>query len=345
MSKRKILVIRLSSIGDIIWTTPVVRCLKKQLDDIELHYCTKIQFRSLVESNPYIDKLFYLEDDLGSLIGKLKNEKYDFVVDLHKNIRSFMIKFKLGVKSASYNKLWIQRFFFTKFQINFMPNCHVVDRYMDTVKVLGVQNDDQGLDYVIPSHEEIDIKNLPEDFRKGYIAFVIGGSGYTKILPFEKMVELCDKINRPVILIGSKEDYEAGEKLSDFFNKSKADPTFEEGLQKLDKLTIIYNACGKYSIGQSASLVKQADYVFGHDTGLTHLAAAFKKTIFSIWGGTVPNNFYSYGTRFYILENTKLNCRPCSKSGRKECPRGHFKCMKENPLNFSLPDQNYIPVS
>ena len=345
MSNIKILVIRLSSIGDIIWTTPVVRCLKKQIKDVELHYCTKIQYRSLVEANPYIDKLHYLENDLSSLIEELKKEQYDFVVDLHKNIRSFMIKFKLGVRSASYNKLWVQRFFFTKFQINFMPNCHVVDRYMDTVKQLGVTNDDQGIDYIIPAHEEIDINSLPEDFRNGYIAFVIGGSGYTKILPFEKMVQLCDKISRPVVLIGSKEDYEAGKKLEDFFNQSIADESFEEGLQKLNKKTVVYNACGRFSIGQSASLVKQSDYVFGHDTGLTHLGAAFRKTIFSIWGGTVPNNFYSYGTRFYILENTDLKCRPCSKSGRKKCPRGHFKCMKENPLNFSLPDQNYNPVS
>ncbi len=345
MSKRKILVIRLSSIGDIIWTTPVVRCLKKQLNDVELHYCTKMQYRSLVEANPYIDKLHYLDNDLNLLIEELKKEKFDFVVDLHKNIRSFIIKFKLGVKSTAYNKLWIERFFLTNFQINFMPNCHVVDRYMDTVKQLGVKNDDQGIDYVIPSQEEIDIKSLPEGFRNGYIAFVIGGSGYTKILPFEKMVELCDRINRPIVLIGSKEDYEAGKKLEDFFNTSIHDATFEKGLQMLNKKTIIFNACGKYSIGQSASLVKQSEYVFGHDTGLTHLGAAFKKTIFSIWGGTVPNNFYSYGTRFYILENNDLNCRPCSKSGRKKCPKGHFKCMKENPLNFSIPDQNYNPIA
>ena len=151
MPIRKILVIRLSSIGDIIWTTPVVRCLKKQMEDIELHYCTKIQYRSLVESNPYIDNIYYLENGLGSLIKSLKKEKYDFIVDLHKNIRSFIIKSRLGVKSAAYNKLWIQRFLFTNFRINFMPNCHVVDRYMETVRKLGVVNDDQGLDYIIPS--------------------------------------------------------------------------------------------------------------------------------------------------------------------------------------------------
>ena len=343
MSIKKILVIRLSSIGDIIWTTPVVRCLKNQMDDIELHYCTKLQYRSLVESNPYIDKIFYLENDLGSLINSLKKEKYDFIVDLHKNIRSLIIKLRLQVKSAAYNKLWVQRFLYTNFQINFMPNCHVVDRYMETVKKLGVVNDDQGLDYVIPADEEIEIASLPQDFHKGYVVFVIGSSGFTKILPFEKMVELCDKINRPILLIGGKEDFDRGKKLQDFFSNTSTSPAIEEGLKKLNKKTVIYNGCGQYSLGQSASLVKQADYVFGHDTGLTHLAAAFKKTVYSIWGGTVPNNFYSYGTRFFIIENNKINCRPCSKSGRKKCPKKHFKCMKEISLNFSLPDQNYSP--
>jgi len=343
MTKRKILIIRLSSIGDIIWTTPVVRCLKKQLDDIELHYCTKIQYKTLVEANPYIDKIHYFEDDMAGIIKELRKEKFSFIVDLHKNIRSFLIKLRLGVKSTAYHKLSVQRFILGKFKINFMPICHVVDRYMDSVNVLGVKNDDQGLDYIIPDKEEVNIKYLPEEFQKGFVAYVIGGSAYTKILTFEKMIELCDKINRPVVLIGGKEDFERGKKLENFFSKDETDPAIEEGLKKLNKKTIVYNGCGRYSIGQSASLIMQADYVFGHDTGLTHLAAAFKKTIYSIWGGTIPNYYYSYGTKFYILENTKLNCRPCYTSGNKKCPKGHFKCMKENPLNFTLPEQYYPP--
>ena len=111
----------------------------------------------------------------------------------------------------------------------------------------------------------------------------------------------------------------------------------EEGLKRLGKKAIIFNACGKFNLSQSASLVKQAEVVFGHDTGLTHIAAAFKKTIFSIWGGTVPNNFYPYGTRFYLIENTKLTCRPCSKSGRSKCPKGHFKCMNDLTFDFNIP--------
>lgn len=336
---KKILVIRLSSIGDIAWTSPVIRCLKKQLPDVQLHYCTKIQYKSLVEANPYIDKLHVLDASLEDLIQELKHENFDYIVDLHKNIRTFIIKLRLRVPSSSYNKLWIQRFLYTNFQIDFMPNCHVVDRYMGAVAPLGVHNDDAGLDHFIPEKDEVETGWLPETHQHGYVVYVIGGTGYTKILPFDKMVELCDRINRPIVLVGGKEDFEKGEELVQFFSRSEASLPFEEGLVALNKKTVIFNGCGKFNLNQSASLVREADYVFGHDTGLTHIAAAFKKDVFSIWGGTVPNNFYPYGTKFYLLENKNLHCRPCSKSGRSQCPRKHFRCMKENPLDFYLPEE------
>jgi ADP-heptose:LPS heptosyltransferase len=140
------------------------------------------------------------------------------------------------------------------------------------------------------------------------------------------------------VLVGGKEDAETGERLERFFARSDKSAHMEDGLRKLNKKAVVFNACGKFNLSQSASLVKHSTVVFGHDTGLTHIAAAFKKTVFSIWGSTVPNNFYSYGTKFFILENKKLKCRPCTKSGRKKCPLGHFKCMKENPLDFYLPE-------
>lgn len=339
MSKKikKVLIIRFSSIGDIVWTSPVVRCLKQQLQDVELHYCTKIQYKSLVMGNPYIDKLHYLDGRLNALIKELKKEKFDFILDLHRNIRTSMIKFRLGVPSKAYDKLRIKRFLLTNFQINFMPNCHVVDRYFDAASPLEITNDGKGLDYYIPEKDEVEKDWLPETHRNGYVAYVIGATGWTKILPFKKMVELCDKINKPIILVGGKEDVEAGDKLERFFNTKPESREVEEGLKTLGKLTVIFNACGKFNLSQSAHLVKEAEVVFGHDTGLTHIAAAFKKTIFSIWGGTVPNNFYPYGTQFFLLENTKLTCRPCSKSGRSSCPKGHFKCMNDLVFDFNIP--------
>jgi len=328
---------RFSSIGDIAWTTPVIRCVKKQLAGVELHYCTKQCYKSLVEANPYLDKIHYLDNSLGELITELKKEKYDFIIDLHRNIRTSIIKMSLGVKSKAYDKLRIKRFLYTNFQINLMPNCHVVDRYFEAAAPLGIENDGDGLDYYIPEKDEVELEWLPETHQKGFVAFVIGATGWTKILPYEKMVELCDKINKPIVLIGGKEDFETGDKIEKFFNTPTNDNQLDEGLKELGKKAVIFNACGKFNLSQSASLVKQAQVVFGHDTGLTHIAAAFKKTVFSIWGGTVPNNFYPYKTKFYLIENTKLNCRPCSKSGRSKCPKGHFKCMKDLVFDFYIP--------
>jgi ADP-heptose:LPS heptosyltransferase len=143
----KILIIRFSSIGDIILTTPVVRCLKTQLDDVEIHYATKQNFKSIFEENPYIDKMHYLSGGLRDFIAGLKKEKFDYVIDLHHNLRSRIIKTALGVKSYSFNKLNWEKWLFVNLKINKLPNVHIVDRYLDTIKNLGVKNDSLGLDY------------------------------------------------------------------------------------------------------------------------------------------------------------------------------------------------------
>src|SRR5215212_7220057 len=101
----KFLILRFSAIGDIVLTTPVVRCLKQQVKDAEVHYVTKLTYADVIENNPFIDKRFYLEDSLSSLAEELKREHYDYIVDLHKNLRSFRLKTMLGVKSYSFPKL------------------------------------------------------------------------------------------------------------------------------------------------------------------------------------------------------------------------------------------------
>lgn len=335
---KKILVIRFSSIGDIVLTTPVVRCLKKQMPSIKIHFCTKTQYKYLVDKNPYIDHVHLLEDSLNKLIRTLKAEKFDLIIDLHDNIRSLIIKWQLGVKSKTYDKLRMQRDLQALLSLPMPKPSHVVHRYMQTVEKLGITYDEQGLDFYIDAKDEVENEWLPETHQKGYVAFVMGGTSYTKMLPFEKMIELCDKINLPIVLIGGKEDFERGEQLVRFFQESDLDRSFDEGLRKLNKKAKIFNGCGHFNLGQSASLVKNALVVFAHDTGFAHVAAAFKKTIYSIWGGTVPLYFYPFETRFIILENNKLSCRPCSKNGRSSCPKKHFKCMKENPLEFYLPE-------
>lgn len=310
MKKTKFLLLRFSSIGDIVLTTPVIRCIKTQYPDAEVHFATKKQFKVLVENNPYIDNYHLLEKPLNSFIKTLQSEDYDYIIDLHNNLRTSIIKLRLGKKSFSFDKLNFKKWLLVNFKINQMPDMHIVDRYLETVKSLGIKNDLKGLDYFIPEKDQVRI-------NESYVAFAIGGQHFTKKLPTNRIIEVCQKINGKIMLLGGKEDSQAADEIEKVLG---------------DK---IINACGKYNLNQSASLVQQAEYVITHDTGLMHIASALKKKVISIWGNTVPEfGMYPYLTEFKIIENKEISCRPCSKIGYNKCPKGHFKCMNELNLDF-----------
>lgn len=316
----KFLVIRFSSIGDIVLTSPVVRCLKKGVPGVIIHFLVKPQFKTVIINNPYIDKIHLLQEDWDRMIEELKAEKFDEIIDLHHNLRTLRIKQALKLPSYSFNKLNIEKFVFVKLKWNVMPNVHIVDRYLKTIAHLGVQNDGAGLDYFIAPHEEVQQRDIPASHQAGYIAIVIGASFYTKKMPVYKLQELCAAIPHPVILLGAKAEYEDGEEI-----------------KKADSIKI-YNACGKFSLNESADLVRKAKLVIAHDTGLMHIAAALKKQVIAIWGSTTPSfGMVPYYGRNFLMQKAipyddvqvlKLWCRPCTKIGRHHCPQGHFKCMK-----------------
>ena len=320
----KILIIRFSSIGDIVLTTPVIRCIKQQVKDAEVHFLLKKSFEPVLENNPFIDKKHFYKDDLRKIISDLKKEKFDVVIDLQKNFRSFKIKSALGVKQFTFDKLNLQKWLLVNFKINFLPDKHIVDRYLESVKTLGVINDGGGLDYFITKKDEDVLNDLPPSHKSSYLAWVIGAKHNTKMLPIEKMISIGSKINSPIVLLGGIEDRERGDILA-----------------KQDE-TKFFNACGKYSLNQSAALVKNSKRVISNDTGLMHIAAAFKKDIVSIWGNTIPEfGMYPYfggevknqklkikNDLSVVLEVKNLSCRPCTKIGFVSCPKGHFKCMK-----------------
>lgn len=313
----KILVIRLSSIGDIVLTSPVLRCIKKKYPHCEIHYLTKKPYAAIVQHNPNISKLHFLRKSIGVLIEELKRENFDQIIDLHNNVRTLRIKKGLDkVPAHSFNKLNIQKWLLTNFKVNIMPHIHIVERYMETVKPLGVYSDGLGLDYFIAPEEEVAVDDIPTTHMHGYVGVVIGAAHNTKKLPVEKLIELCSKINHPILLLGGKDDIEAAS------NIVNVDPIK------------IYSACGKFTINESADLVRKAKVIVTHDTGLMHIAAAYKKKTISIWGNTVPAfGMYPYKTDYEVAEVKKLWCRPCSKIGHRKCPLGHFKCMKKQDID------------
>lgn len=311
---KKILIIRFSSIGDIVLTTPVIRCVKIQFPDAEIHYLTKKTFKDILSNSPYLSKVHTIDSSIREVISVLKDENFDFIVDLHGNIRSLQVKRMLGKPSSTFQKLNFKKWLLVSFKVDKMPALHVVDRYMQAVLSLGVKNDNKGVDYFIPEKDEVNISSLPASHHNGYVGFVIGAKHFTKKIPLQKIIAICEKINQPIVLIGGSED----------------------GLVAVDiKKSVgasVYNSCGKYSLNQSASLVKQATKIISHDTGMMHIAAAFKKDIISVWGSTVPSfGFTPYypGENSKIVEVKNLACRPCSKIGYSKCPKGHFKCMND----------------
>jgi len=310
----KFLVIRFSSIGDIVLTGPVLRCIKHTLPDAEIHYLTKKAFLSVVRALGNTDKIYSIEKEVSEVIDDLKKEQYDFIIDLHHNLRTMQVKSALKKNSASFPKLNIEKWLLVNLKINRLPAIHIVDRYFETVKTLGVTNDGNGLEYHIPSEEEININTLPTPLQNGYIGFVVGAKHYTKQLPVHKIISICQKLESPVVLFGGAEDIAKAQEIADSLGEK------------------VHNACGKYSINGSASLIKQAKKIITHDTGLMHIASAFKKDIISVWGNTVPEfGMYPYmpGKNSHIIQVKGLSCRPCSKIGYKACPKKHFKCMEQ----------------
>ncbi len=328
-SQKKILVIRFSSIGDIVLTTPVIRAIKKH-GGHEIHALTKKQNRGLYENNPSVTRVFSFELSISEILPDLVEENYDFVIDLQKNLRSSKIRRKLKSTSYTFPKLNIEKWLLVNLKINKLPGIHIVDRYFKAVETLGIENDKKGLEFHIPPDDELAPELIDERLRDGYIAFVIGGQHYTKILPAEKASEIINGIDLPVVLLGGPDDKARGDEI-----------------RKLCPDSVIFNTCGEFNINQSASLVQLSDVVITNDTGLMHIASAFGKPTISIWGNTVPEfGMYPYfpdsPEKYYLSEVKGLSCRPCSKIGHKKCPKKHFKCMMDQNTEKILEKLNKI---
>jgi len=317
---KKILLIRFSSIGDIVLTTPIIRTLKKQTG-CEIHILTKKKYSQLFFGNPSVSHIHVFEKSPDECMAALLKENFDVIIDLQKNFRALKVKRRLGVASYSFPKLNMKKWLLVNTRINRMPDLHLVDRYFMAVKELGVTNDNLGLEFFIPEKEEVNPLEMASMLSNGYIAMVIGGQHLTKIFPPEKAAELISRLALPVVLLGGPEDKQRGDEMIRLCQHAK-----------------MLNTCGTLSLNQSASLVRQAMLVITNDTGLMHIAAAFRKPILSIWGNTVPEfGMYPYmpGKEhlFEIAQVAGLSCRPCSKLGFSKCPKKHFMCMMDQDID------------
>ncbi|MGB4959509.1 MAG: glycosyltransferase family 9 protein [Saprospiraceae bacterium] len=315
MSYSKILVIRFSSIGDIVLTTPVIRCLKQQLN-AEIHYLVKPGFASVIHENPNIDKIHLLKESVSETITILQSESFDLVIDLQKNLRSIRITSGLDCKVIRFDKLNIKKWMAVNLKVNQLPQGkHIVDRYFKALDELGIKDDGEGLDYYIMPEDEYDAQGLINGMK--YQVLVLGATYFTKRIPKEKCIDIIVSSEHHTILLGGKDVSELAHELAIIFPEK------------------VINYCGKIGLGVSAGIIKHAQRVVTGDTGLMHIAAAFHKEITVLWGNTIPEfgMYPHYGhknpDRHIDLQVQNLPCRPCSKLGYDHCPKGHFKCMNE----------------
>lgn len=317
----KFLIIRFSSIGDIVLATPAIRCLKLQYPNAEIHFLTKKKFKAVTIANPNIDHFHYFDRDFTSMRRELQAEQFDYIIDLHKNLRTLRLRFYLKGKWLAYRKLSIQKFLLTKFHWDIMPREHITTRSLNTLLPLGIKDDGLGLDYFIPREDVVDLSGLPTIYQQGFGVIVIGASYFTKRLPVYKLVQLADRIGQPILLLGGPEDKAAGEEIVQQSTTGK-----------------VLNTCGSYSLNSSADLVRHADWVISHDTGLQYIACAFQKKVMAVWGGTSPKLAVEpyYGSKHpanyknFIVPD--LPCQPCSNFGLKSCPKKHFNCMNQQDV-------------
>lgn len=317
---KKILFLRFSSIGDIVLTTPVVRCVKKQFPDAEIHFAVKKAFSQVVSTIPYIKKVHVLDKNESSLINDLKAENFELIIDLHHSLRSNKIKRILKKPYTTFPKLNVKKWLLVKMKINLMPDIHVVNRYFQSVEKLGVINDKSGCDFFIPESTK-----LPEQIEtfiktKHTIAIAVGSKHSTKQIPIEKLHELFELNNENYILLGSLDDFDKGEEIKKGFNER------------------VFNACGLLSIVESGLAIRHCGIIITGDTGLMHIASALNVRVISIWGNTIPAfGMYPYMPQspdlFTIHEVENLKCRPCSKLGFEKCPKKHFKCMMNQDMS------------
>jgi len=308
--KLKILIIRFSSIGDVVLTSPIVRCIKEQ-QKCTVHYVVKRGYLKVLENNPHIDKLHVFNDSVKEVFSELKKEKFDLVFDLQNNAKSLSIKSHIKTKTHTVNKKNWQKLLLIYFRRNVLKD-HVVDRYFACIAKAGFYNDNKGLEYHIPSDVSVNY-----DISKPFIVWSVGASFYKKKLSEKQILEVCNRLTCRIVLVGGPGDQDLAASIA----KKTVNPALS-------------NFCGTLSLNESAYLVNKSGLVLTNDTGVMHIAAAFNKKTISFWGCTKPSIGFGplidASRSITVLSNNSEF--PCSKHG-KYCRFQSDGCIKTIPTD------------
>jgi len=321
----KILIIRLSSIGDIVLTTPFICQVRKKFPQAQIDFLIRKDFEELLINNPSTDNLISYDiktgkKGLAKLRENLIKENYSYLFDLHNNFRSIYLR--RGIKSQFENRIIKNKFtqsLLVFFKLDKYKNIiSIPERYLNVGKPFGVEDNGEGVeifwnDEINKSTQDILAENKIEN-NTDFYTIAPGAGLFTKKWPieyFEKLVQNLQKNHKnKIVIVGSEEEQIEGNVLSKFND--------------------VVDLTGQLTLLQTAAIIKQSRGLISNDSGLMHISTAVKTPVLAIFGSTVEKfGFFPYRSKSIVVENKEITCRPCSHIGRKSCPEKHFKCMKE----------------
>ncbi|MEX0736950.1 MAG: lipopolysaccharide heptosyltransferase II [Bacteroidota bacterium] len=331
----KTLIIRFSSIGDIILASPLLRVLRTKFPQGQIDFVTRKEYAELVRNNHNLNLTYEFDastgfDGLRALKKRIKQERYDLVIDIHDSLRSKYLRSILGTKHiAVINKRIIERSMLVKFRKNiYKDQVPVADRYIEPVRKFGVENDGKGLELPIPDDVLFrvsgKIASLRLDRFEKTIGLCPGARHGTKRWPRERFAELAIRFVREfdgkVLMFGGGEDKDICSFLADSVQE-------EAGKERSTDFG------GGLSLLETAAAMEYCDVIVTNDTGLMHMATAMRKRVVAVFGSTVQEfGFFPYASGATVIEQAGLDCRPCSHIGLPGCPEGHFRCMMDSTV-------------
>ncbi|HWP82132.1 MAG TPA: lipopolysaccharide heptosyltransferase II [Bacteroidota bacterium] len=332
----KTLVIRFSSIGDIVLSTPLLRVLRKRFPESQIDYVTRTEYAELIKSNQNLNLTHTFDASEGfaglhKLKKKIRAEKYDLILDIHDSLRSRYLRSIRGVKRIlTIDKRIVQRTMLVKLKKNIYKGIvPVADRYIEPLKQFGVLPDGKGPELHIPDEVLFGVSGKMAKLRLNRFEKVLGicpGSRhFTKRWPVERFAETASRFVKDfdgmVMIFGGENERDLAETVA---RRIESDNGKER--------SAIF--CGNLTLLETAAAMQYCDVILTNDSGLMHIATAMEKKVVAVFGSTVREfGFFPYGGQSRVLEREGLECRPCSPIGRSECPEGHFRCMLDTTVD------------
>jgi lipopolysaccharide heptosyltransferase II len=322
----KILVIRLSSIGDIILTTPLLRSLREAYPKALITFLIKKQYADLLAGSPFINELITFDKEEGfwglkKLKRELKDRHFDLYIDIHKNWRSRFLGIGLGASlTTTYPKYILRRTLLIWFKLNLFRKIKpVYMRYFDSVRKLGLHYDGKGTDIFVPQAGLKKIRNMLTSlgylFNNPLVVICPGATYSNKRWKEEGFIETARYLIREksafIIVHGGNDDLELCTRITEGIGPGAA------------------CLAGKLNLTESAALLRMSSLVIANDSGLLHLGQSQKTAVVGIYGPTSRElGFFPLEQKSTVVE-VNLPCRPCTHKGLDFCPKKHFRCMND----------------